>query len=160
MYNTQKGPTKQNRVIRTPNIIKLTESGVLCIAYSCFYEISCRTDSLWITVGSQLLSLHRNIFQRTFRNKWTVSVSMLSIFILLFSYALSLSLLFVCILAHMCNGKACTFSFIGALIFFFPLEYCSQASTPATAYTHENPELDGKIVHFHLQIRALTCISL
>lgn len=39
MYNTQKGPTKQNRVIRTPNIIKLTESGVVCTAYSYCYRI-------------------------------------------------------------------------------------------------------------------------
>lgn len=115
MYNTLKGPTKQNRVIRTPNIIKLTESGVVCIAYSYCHSIlpsKRHSLTLWM-LGYSHFTLPSHIFHSISVDRLSASLRNSPFTSLSLSLSVHPSISQICgslPFAHMCNTKACTFS--------------------------------------------------
>lgn len=152
MYNTQKGPTKQNRAIRTPNIIKLTESGVVCIAYSYCYTKFCRRIAIlsrMLAQNSPLLS-HHDIFHSI--SVHTVSLSLNSSPSLSFALFLSLSLypsiawraLLSAHRIHTCAIRKHARSHQSSAPWYFAMNHLFTGSEHISKYTYENPESDGK----------------
>lgn len=163
MYNTLKGPTKQNRVIRTPNIIKLTESGVVCIAYSYCHSIlpsKRHSLTLWM-LGYSHFTLPSHIFH-------SISVDRLSASLRNSPFtSLSLSL---CPSIHLTNmwlsaiRTHVQYESMHVLThhkapwyFFANKRFVLTSSIHISKYTYENPEFEwqGK---FSFEFRALTCI--